>query len=291
MVAVIAVVVVMLVMSRGGGGASGGGSLLEIIPEDTTLLAIWDIQAILSAEDALEDFGGFEIRHWGALANVDEDIIEIGNLELDTSQIEQYAFAVDAEEGWGFVVVKGSFFFDDIRDELEDAGFEEDSYRKYEFWTGSEHYALLEDDGYIISSGEEDAVKGLLNSIYQDADSLEGVDGGDLKLILDKLGGGGFVIAVAADSDFDWGCAIRRCQGYGFALTGYDVSEEQAHAKFVALFSSERSAETAADEYDELVDFAESVQRNGFFDFVGDVDVEDAISDGEFVTGTANISP
>lgn len=58
MVAVIAVVVVMLVMSRGGGGASGGGSLLEIIPEDTTLLAIWDIQAILSAEDAwriLED--------------------------------------------------------------------------------------------------------------------------------------------------------------------------------------------------------------------------------------------
>ena len=107
-----------------------------------TVLAIWDIQAILSAEDALEDFGGFEIRHWGALANVDEDIIEIGNLELDTSQIEQYAFAVDAEEGWGFVVVKGSFFFDDIRDELEDAGFEEDSYRKYEFWTGSQMCTL-----------------------------------------------------------------------------------------------------------------------------------------------------
>ena len=87
------------------------------------------------------------------------------------------------------------------------------------------------------------------------------------------------------------GCRIRRCQGYGFALTGYDVAEEEVNAQFVALFSSERSAETAAAEYDELVDFAVGVQRNGIFNFVGDVDVEDAESEAEFVTGTATISP
>ena len=47
--------------------------------------------------------------------------------------------------------------------------------------------------------------------------------GHGLNLVMDRLGDGGFMFA-SVDRDTHWGCPVRRCQGYGLALTGYDVA-------------------------------------------------------------------
>ena len=79
------------------------------------------------------------------------------------------------------------------------------------------------------------------------------------------------VMAMARDR-----CSDKRCQGLGIAFTGTDADAEQFTAEFAVLYSSERAAEQAADDYDTIAISWKLL--------VG-LDVDDTTSDGEFVVG------
>ena len=181
------------------------------------------------------------------------------------------------ETGAEVHLLKGTFQFDDLRDDLEEQGHEEDSYREYEVWYGQRNYALFEDDGYVIVSRNKDATEEVLKTLYRGSGSLADAENdNELKRILDKLGNAPVVLAVVGDS-----CTVKRCQGYGMAAISYDIGEEELSSELVVLFSSERAAEDAADDYDDVADFIEQTM---------DLDVADTTSDGEFVLGTGTES-
>ena len=59
--------------------------------------------------------------------------------------------------------------------------------------------------------------------------------GHGLNPVMDRLGDGAFTFA-SVDRDTHRGCPVRGCQGYGLALTGYDVAELEASAECAVLF-------------------------------------------------------
>ena len=173
----------------------------------------------------------------------------------------------------------GSGPSEDIRDDLDDAGHEESSYRGYEVWEGTSYYGLLEEAGYVIFSDSEDDVEDALGVLYRGEGSMANAEDNDLKLILDKLGNATLIHAFD-DSHCE---VLSRCQGYGVAFTGYDYDEEETGAQLAVLFSSERAAESAADDYDDVADFMESNQSFGS----RSLDIDDLKNEGVFVVGQA----
>ncbi len=276
-----------------GGGLPMPDSTLELVPEDTGVIIIWDIPAIM-LDEYHQEYGIPVKGFLNEDLNLDGDT-RILDVEIDFEEVDEYILAIIDSE---VLLLKGAFQFEDTRDDLMDAGYEKNSYRGYEiwegwtnyapapvvidgnipFWDGWMNYALIEKGatGYIIVSPSEDAVEGVLNNLYRGSGSLTDGEDSDLKRILEKLGEAPTVVASVDDP-----CkAIKRCQGYGSAFTGYDVAAEKINSDFVLLFSSERAAETAADDYDEVADFIEL--GVGF-------DIADTKSEGEFVisSGTA----
>ena len=173
----------------------------------------------------------------------------------------------------------GSGPSEDIRDDLDDAGHEESSYRGYEVWEGTSHYGLLEEAGYVIYSDSEDVVEDAVGVLYRGEGSMADAEDNDLKQILDKLGNAPDIYAFD-DSHCE---VLSRCQGYGVAFTGYDYDKEETGAQLAVLFSSERAAESAADDYDDVADF---IERNLSFGS-SSLDIDNLKNEGAFVVGQA----
>ena len=92
----------------------------------------------------------------------------------------------------------------------------------------------------------------VLKILYRGSGSLVDAESdNEMKRILEKLGESPSSVDVRLDDE----CTVKRCQGLGFAITGYDVDEEETSGDIALLFSSERAAENAADDYDEVADF------------------------------------
>ena len=280
----------VMVLLAYAGGVDGGSELLRYVPEEADMVAVWDMGEILGAGYAVQDFGGFEVRAWDLPYAVDGEDFRVGSLWLEGFYVDYYLMAVDLDEGAGFSLVRGRLDFGGLREALEDVGYRDGVYRTFEVWSGRGHYALLEEEGIVLSASERGVLRSVLNGLYLDRPSVGSVSGHELGGLLDQAGPGAFVFAVA-DSGSEWGCSVPRCLGYGVSLREYDPVEGRARAEFAVLFSSERSAERAAEEYDRLLDFAESVQSNGFFSFGGIVAVEDAVAEGRLVVGQAWLSP
>ena len=260
MIVVAVITVVMQVMGGDGGGSSASASsLLEMVPEESVSVSIADLRSIREDVDL-------------------EEVLDISSPveEIDIEEIDEYV-RVRLETGEVVYLLEGISQFDDLRDDLDENGYQEDSYREYEVWIGPWSYALFEEEGRIVVSNRRDGTQEVLKTLYRGSGSLAKAEGTDLKRILDKLGDAPFVMAVAGDDL----CSAKRCQGYGSTPTRYDISREKLHVDFVVLFSSERAAEAAEDDYDEVADFIER-QVN--------LDVADTKSEGEFVVGTATRS-
>ena len=250
------------------GGPPQPGSLLNMVPEDAVALVIYDFPTIIVDEDFTEaiDVSDAQITVGGEeLVNVDQVSQRI-NMRTDPGSPQ-------------VILMKGGFVFEDIRDVLDDHSYADSPYRGYEVWAAanaSGAFALLEESGYLISAPSEDAVEEALKTLYRGSGSLADAESGnEMKRILDKLGENPVVFASVTDS-----CTVRRCQGYGFAVTGYDIDGEELTAEVAMLFSSEGAAEDAADDYDEVADFIR--QTHGY-------DIADTESDGEFVLGTGTL--
>ena len=244
-----------LLLSCGESGPPSPGSTLHLVPANAEGFGVLNIAEIKASSDLAE---AMEI-------DLSEEFV-LGLTSEDSDEI-----TIAWWEGNSVSVFKGSFDFDDVRDELEEMGLEESSYRGYELW---ERFALLQEDGYLVSGSSPDPVEEVLKNLYRGEGHLAGAEDNDLKRILEKLPEA-FGKAASVGEGF---CPVKRCQGAGISYTGMDLNREELTSEIAILFSSERSAEDAAEEYDAIADFVKEEW---------DSDLENAESDGEFVIGTA----
>ena len=265
LLAVIAVVAFMFL----GGDLPMPQQTMELVPEDATQVIARDTQAVISDEDFAESLG---------ITGDDLERSVVGVLELDTAEITDEVHARMPSSNY-LRIYAGNFQFEDIRDDLDDAGHEESSYRGYEVWEGASYYVLLEEAGYVIFSDSEDDVEDAVGVLYRGEGSMADAEDNDLKLILDKLGYAPQIYAFD-DSHCE---VLSRCQGYGVAFTGYDYDEEETGAQLAVLFSSERAAESAADDYDDVADFIE----HNLLILSSSLDIDDLKNEGTFVVGQA----
>lgn len=245
-------------------GAVGGGnpqprSAFDLVPDDVQLLRRSNVRDILDngfLADALYPDGVLGAEH---LAIDDDKMDQLVHASWETGAVD---------------VIRGSFNLDDIRDELEDAGAEEDPYRGYEVWEDQRGGGIALLEGYVVAAKSLESLESVLKNLYNGSGSLERADDdNDMKRMLDKLDEG-FQIHAEAGSR----CAVERCLGYITALTEADGDAEEVTVKYALLFRNERAADNAADDYDEVADFLERLQG---------LDIEDTEAEGSFVVGQA----
>lgn len=250
-------------------GPPSAGSLSALVPEDVEYIARWDIQKVLEGE-ILEGLDDPDPEDWlEYLTPAFGRTVEVEPYDITT-------YVKTKIEGWDVEIITGQFEYEDMRDDLDDMNYEEGSYRGYELWTSSLtgwSMALFEEDGFAIFSESESPVKDVLSNLYRDGGSLEEADDTDLSQVLEQLGQGHAVVASSEEG----ACPVRRCQAVGIALTGYEFDEEEATADYQLLFSSDRAAEAAADEYDQISDYFEDLLE---------FEIYDAEADGQFVYGS-----
>ena len=258
--AVIIVVVVLLLTGVFGGGNPQPTSILDLVPDDSDLIVMLDVQRILGNDLLEEEFWSNDDWSW-----LEDDLDMVRD---DLSEV-----AVLARGGSEIIVLSGNFDLDGIRDELEDADNEENSYRGYEIWEDPDGSAGALLESYILFSDAARPVENVLKNLYNGEGSIARADDdNEMKQVLDKLPGGFVKFAQVGDY-----CLVERCEGYGWAMTEVDEDDEEGTVEIAMLFRNERGAENAADDYDEVADFLE---QEGF-------DIEDTEADGVFVTGQA----
>jgi len=255
------VVVVLLATEVIGGGNPQPASVLDLVPEDASTIIRFDVQKVLD-DDYLSD-------EWDL-----EDFDQLDDLGISVDDVS-HLVSVDEFDPSGIVIFQGSFDLNVLREEMEDRDGEKESYRGYEVWEdvdGDRAVALLKD--YVIMSGSVRTVENVLKNLYGGAGSLQRA-GNDNSLyqVLDKLGSGYLVYAEQGRS-----CRVDECEGFGIVLSEVDDEDEEIKLEIALLFRNERSAERAADDYDEVADFLEDAE---------DIDIEDTEADGKFVVGVA----
>ncbi len=247
-VAVVAIVLVVFLLR--GGGLSAPGELLGAVPDDTRSLQIWKYQPIISgnAPQAVKDAAESSAERFEAIG------IPVENLD---SVI--YATAPDGV----YVLADGNFNFDDIRSALEsDYGFDEDAHRGYETWvrgnwSGYRAVGLLEEAGYLLASESNSGLEEVIKRIERESGLLDDADDDlELKRILDAVADGWRVDAHST-SGSNCGSRVSRCQAWAVAVGAND--EESLKTDFVLLFSTERAAESAAEDFNDAADYVEAI--------------------------------
>ena len=147
---------VIVVVSMAWSGVFSGGnpqpkSVLDLVPDDAEVLRRSNVGEILAVDflaDELFPNGVFSAEHLGIN---DEDIDHFVTATWNSGAVD---------------IVQGDFELDDIRYELEDAGFEEDTYRGYEVWEFPQRGGMALLDGYIVAAASIDSVESVLKNLY-----------------------------------------------------------------------------------------------------------------------------
>ena len=202
---VVIVVVVLFLSGVIGGGNPQPTSVLDLVPDDASLVRRMDVQRIWD-NDVLSDVFGLELL---------EDFE--GGLGINSGDLSEFVIAE-----WGsseIAVIKGNFDLDFMRDELEDNDAEENSYRGYEVWERDGGAGALFDEYLVVSDNAVRPVENVLKNLYNGSGSLERADeDNEMKQILDNLGSGFIVYAATGDS-----CQVERCEGYGWVIGSVSV--------------------------------------------------------------------
>ncbi len=287
-VAVVVVVVVVVLLTSGGGGG-GSADTLQLVPEDVEALLVLDVALVASNP---RDFPG-------DADDFAKEILQEIDSELDTeeigfNQIKEFVILVHPQYGDEGLLITGDFPFDDIREDWDDQDFEDDSYRSYEIWDGDNYYVLLEDQRAIFVSDYEDFAKDVVKLIDDKEGSVAGSADSPMRSILDNLSPAPAVVAVV--SDFCDGI-VSGCVGFGAAYAGADLDRQEVMTDLAVLFSSERRAERAFEDYDDtlelmedvLDDFAEEADDFSGLPNAEGVDVDDLELKGLFITASGII--
>ena len=188
------------------------------------------------------------------------------------------------------VLLRGEFDFGAIRDDWEDREFEEDLYKGYELWEGNgDYFVLLEEQGAVLYADDEDDAKDVIKTIDRGSGSLAEAEDSDSRLIVDQLSGAPAIVAVASEGCDD---EVSGCEGVGIAYSGVDLDLEEIYLDLTVLFSNERRATRAFEDYDEIVEAMEewlddivstSSRFDGIFE-VDDIDIDELAQDVVFVS-------
>ena len=273
----------MGVFGGGGGGGGGGSDALAYILEDSSpnSVEIINVASILQASripagleadrldtPRVEDFDDPEDwkdewrdRDWSNSLPVPSWVfsdIVLDDLETVVAQ------NVDGSTGY---VLAGNFSFNNIRDIMEDEGWEEDTYRDFEVWN-NRNVALLEDSGIILL--EDSFVASVLKALDTDRGLITGESA--IKRVLDKAGSGLVVLGATEDCRSFGSPGLRGYDGFAMAITG--GTEETTLLKAAYLFSSSDRADASLDDIEEALLDTNEV----------DADIEQISTDGEFIT-------
>ena len=271
----VALLMIIIVAAATGCGLNddslpGPSSALDLVPADADGVFRLDLPAIADNPDLQENAHEFSVD-WLINLDLEAEEASIGNIEVDLTPVEEIFYLIADTD---MVLLRGDLQFENLREDLEDANYEETTYRGYEAWTSPNwNFALLEDDGYLIYSSDMAAVEGVLGNLYRGDGSLAAEEDAELERILNKIGNAPAVMTMAGEH-----CPDNRCDGLGVAFTGTDSQAEKLTADFVVLYSSERAAEQAADDYDNIA---------YFLGLLFGLDVADTTSDSDFVVGEA----
>ena len=189
----------------------------------------------------------------------------VGGL-LITGERRAYGWAADSSRD-GLLVMQGGFDVEGYRDYLEDSGFDDSSYRRYELWeNGSVAYSLIEDWG-IVLAGDAPLVKEVLREVNR-GEGRRFVAGATLSgAALERAGDG--LISLASESH----CSrfeVRGCEAVGWTLRG-GREDYLFEIRWAFLFSTERRARTGVNAIEDHLDnlpTGESVQVEADGEFV-----------------------
>ena len=254
--AVVAVViVVVIVLFVGGvfvGGGGGSSDLQNLILEDSNSVAVVSVTGILAAEEIPAQLEYFvQIR----LPRITEDYDAVDwkddwRDEWDATQRE-FGFVLDEVDeimqvsgSYDYLVLTGSFLMGDLRDSLEDAGYEDDQYRDQEIWQrGGTAVALME------VSGKSAAVAGGVDDVQEVLKAIDRGDGfldneAELKMAIDKAGGYLAYFSNTSCSSRFFRESLRGCEAIVESITGGDPDTTFLSGTYV--FSSESRSESGA---------------------------------------------
>ena len=251
----------LAVAGQACGGSSLPDSALNLIPEDASVVVIWDVQLILKEapreyQDAFEDV----IDAFGDIA------APLYNL---TTMV---GGQIDGEE---LLVLEGGFDIEQIQNELDDADYDDERYRGYEIWRvkigwQSQWWALIEDRGQVVI-GNIEVVKSVLRALDRGSGSLLDDPDNNVARVLKKAGHGW---ATTAETGCD-ALGLRSCRAAGTTIAR-DKEDHLINVTFAVLFEDKRAVESQIDDLDEDLD-----------EFLGDIaghaNIEEVREDGEFV--------
>lgn len=261
----------------GGGGGGGGapGNAVEFVLEDATSITLLNIDDILTADGIPAQLGGIFGGNW----DIDEFQDELRDFwdeddnafETDPESIEQLML-ISVPDG-AYVIVKGNFNFEDIKAALEDEDFDDGTYREREIWEdGSAAVALFEGSGiYVVGASSQ--VKKILRALDQNDGFMQSA--AELRQAFDRAQSGALALSAADSCSGTYASNSNGCRAAAIAVTG--GNEDTTTFTAVAVFSSERRAETALDDIEEAIE--DDIDNE-----IVDLDINEIQRSGEIVT-------
>lgn len=255
---------ILAVVGCGGDGGGGGDkdaiAIMKKLPKSTETFMFVDVKAMRTDDDleALSDSFSGDSGDMGAMLGVKMDDVDF------------VAFAGD------MYVMEGSFDLAEVREALEDSGFEKDDYEGVEIWEALGFSLVLVDSGCIImASGTDaedcvDAIKGKADSLYE---------GEDVSDDMAKLPGDGLVVVWSGGSE-----GFITEEGYaGLEATAVSMSKKDADELQMTAMLRFKDAASAGDVMDEIkADLEENAES--------EVTNLKVTQDGQYIKATADMA-
>lgn len=232
-----------LVIACGGNGGSGGNGSPDVpddpiglIPVDADMVIVFDVSEIQGSSvprDVERDF-----EDWA------EDLLD-GDIDLD--DIDTLVVVGDS-----LLIARGDFDFDQVRDNLEDIGYEDDEYRGFETW--GERAALIEQGNYVILGFASGAVQDFLRSLDRGRGLLAFEQDNNLSLLVEDISSGPWIV-FRADNCPDVPSA--GCDGSGVSYTFPEDDSSTMRVRSLFIFEDEEASEDA------LVELEDSLLEDG----------------------------
>ena len=237
------------------GGSGGSEGPLDVLPSDTSDVAIYDLESI-NQNRHLQDFADERVQDWDT---------SYGAIGILVDEVETVTLA--KSRGNGYVILEGDFDFEYIRDDLDDGDYDDDEFRGYEVWSGGRVAAvpaltLVEDDGLVLVA-EDHTIHDILRNLADAPGSRDGDTGGVLRAV--RRAGEGLVVFGGSP------CAqeLRGCEAFAGSFTTGDRYEVRFTG--LLLFRNDERAEAESEDAEKLF------ERSRY------METRSVTTDGEFV--------
>ena len=272
--------VVLGVLAMAGGWAACGGSdassrvagVLDMVPDSAYAVWVYDVDEILRGDLPLSKGSNFR--------SMEERWSDTGILIDSVSEMALTSELTGPGDYTGLAsILSGEFDFVDIRNNLDDKGYNDIDYRGYELWeSNSRDVALFEDDGYVVVGRSLGGAKEVLRSLDREDRLLVNDDENTLAQALERAGLGFRAKAWKDCGEFRF---VRGCEAAGMAATKGDGF--LVDITIALVFGTEREAQSAESDVEDWLDNIQSDDQILEFEY------EDVIADGPFIVVKSSI--